>query len=233
MTDRAAWNRRRFLRAVLLAVICLLALWASQSQPDVLKTAKALFLEQVVKVMPTDRAYSFLGEHHRDRNRLSQAAAAYRNMAFRDPNSIEAHIGLSNCYRALGKHEAAIDVLRRLMDACPDYAFGYMCLAYNYSDLKHYTEAIWAWEKALELEPNMATLHVRLGKTYVSIGDYNAAIPCFTKAIDVDRRYADGHFELAKAYILTDRMDQAREHYRALETLNENLAVEIQAFGNL
>ena len=233
MADRAAWNRRRFLRAVLLAVVCLLALWASQSRPDVLKTAKAVFLEQVAKVMPTDRAYSYLEEHHRDRNRLSQAAVAYQHLAFREPNSIEALIGLSNCYGALGKHEAAIDVLRRLMDACPDYAFGYMCLAYNYSDLKHYAEAIWAYEKALELEPNMATLHVRLGKTYVSIGDYAAAIPCFTKAIDVDRRYADGHFELAKAYILTDRMDEARKHYRVLETLNENLAVEIQEFGNL
>ena len=147
MADRASWNRRRFLRAVLLAVICLLALRAGQSQPGVLRTAKAAFLEQVVKVMPTDRAYSYLGEHHRDRNRLSQAAAAYQQLAFRDPNSIKAHIGLSNCYRALGKQEAAIDVLRRMMDACPDYAFGYMCLAYNYSDLKRYAEAIWAYEK--------------------------------------------------------------------------------------
>ena len=233
MADRAAWNRRRFLRAELLAGLCVLAFWASHSQPDGLKTAKAAVLEQVVKVVPTDRMYRYLGEHHRDSNRLSQAADAYRHLALREPNSIEAHIDLSNCYRALGKHEAAIDVLRRLMETCPNYAFGYMCLAYNYSDLKHYAKAIRAYEKALELEPNMATLHVRLGKTYVSIGDYIAAIPCFQKAVDVDRRYADGHFELAKTYILTGRMDQARNHYRTLETLNENLAAEIQEFGNL
>ena len=233
MADRAAWNRRRFLRAELLAVLCLLAFWACQTQPNPLKKAKTAFLEQVIKVVPTDHVGRYLGEHHRDRNRLSRAAIAYRHLALQEPNSIEAHIGLSNCYRALGKHEAAIDVLSRLLEACPNYAFGYLCQAYNYSDLTHYAEAIWAYEKALELEPKMATLHVRLGKTYVLIGDYHAAIPSFQKAVEADKRYADAHFELAKAYILTDRMDRARKHYRALETLNENLAAEIQEFGNL
>ena len=168
MADRAVWNRRRFLRAELPAVICLLAFWASESQPGALKTAKAALLEQVVKVVPTDRAYRYLGEHHRDGNRLSQSAVAYRHPASREPNSIEAHVRLNNCYRALEKHEAAIAVLRRLMEVCPDYAFGYMWLACNYSDLKHYAEAIRTHEKALELEPNMATLHVRLDKTPMS-----------------------------------------------------------------
>lgn len=233
MADRAVWNRRRFLRAELPAVICLLAFWASESQPGALKTAKAALLEQVVKVVPTDRAYRYLGEHHRDGNRLSQSAVAYRHPASREPNSIEAHVRLNNCYRALEKHEAAIAVLRRLMEVCPDYAFGYMWLACNYSDLKHYAEAIRTHEKALELEPNMATLHVRLDKTYVSIGDYHAAIRCFQKAVDVDKRCADAHFELAKAYILTDRKDQARKPSLTLETLNENLAAAIQEFGNL
>jgi tetratricopeptide (TPR) repeat protein len=210
----------------------MLIFWGSQSDLDRVKSARAALLTQVVRVVPTDAVYSFLGAHHQDGNRLAQAAA-YQHLALREPNSIEAHIGLSNCYRAMGKHEAAVEVLRRLTEACPDYTFGYVCLAQNYSDLKHYAAAIWALKKAITLEPNMATLHLNLGKTYLSIGDYDTAMPCFLKAIDADKRNAHAHFELAKTYVLADRMDLARKHYRILRVLNDGLAEDIQAFGNL
>lgn len=230
MTDRAKWNRRRFLHAEILTVICLISIWGLRSGHLRVDYLKAAVLQQVVKVTPADsNNYQYLGGFHLNTHDFEAAATAYKQLAAIEPNSIEAHIGLSNCYRALGRKAEAMAVLQRLTRIHPNYAFGFASLGSALMDMDKPAEAAAAYQRAVELEPSLANLHLQLGKAQVAMGNVMTAIESFQCAIQEDAQLGKAYFELALACIKTGQAEQAASAYQKLVELDEALAHDLRS----
>ena len=233
MTNREKWNRRRFLQAELMAAACLLCIWGYRSDRVSVGPVKAALLGQAVKVNTKDpNAFRYLGNFHLAARNFGDAASAYEQLLRIEPHSIEAHIGLSSCYRSMGQLEETLAILKKLTHSHPDYAFGFTGLGSALMDMERPMEAIVAYEQAIQLEPSLANLQVQLGKAYVAIDEWEKAIQAFQSAIQVDSHLPRAYYELVKVCRKNDQMAQAATAYAKLTELDESLANELQGFVN-
>lgn len=228
MTNREKWNRNRFLRAELITVVSLLCIGGYRSGRVSIDRVKAALLGQAVRINSKDpNAYRYLGNFHHDARNFADAASAYEQLLEIEPTSIEAHIGLSSCYRSMGKREEAIAILRKLTQIHPDYAFGFAGLGSALMDIERPGQAIVAYEQAIQLEPSLANLQVQLGKAYVAINDLKKAIQSFQCAIQANAQLPRAYYELVKACHEDGQTEQAASAYAKLVELDEGLANEL------
>jgi tetratricopeptide (TPR) repeat protein len=229
MSNREKWNRQRFLQAELVAVVCLLSIWGYRSGRIRSDRVKAALLGQVVKVSSRDpNAFRYLGNYHLDARNFREAASAYEQLLDIEPYSIEAHIGLSSCYRSMGRLEETIEILKKLTQIHPDYAYGFAGLGSALMDVERPVEAVAAYKQAIQLEPSLANLHIQLGTAYVATNDLTGAIQSFQCAIQANAELPRAYYELGKACHKDGQSEQAASAYAKLVELDEGLAIELR-----
>jgi protein O-GlcNAc transferase len=171
-----------------------------------------------------------LAAEHRRAGRLAQAKEIYQNVLVQEPSHAVALFFLGVISQQLRETDAAINFLRRAVDAKPDFAeaqcnLGALLAALNRSD-----EAITPLRAAVQYQPANVDALFNLAAALGDCERYDEAIVVFQRLIDIRENFADAHYELGNMLVNTSRVDEAIQAYERAITLDPTLA---DAFCNL
>ncbi len=129
---------------------------------------------------------------------------------------------LAESYRALGRHEEAIETYRKAIELYgrnsasppPEAAALWNNLGAVYRDLGRHEEAIKAYQKAIELDEKFAYPWNGLGNVYRDLGRYEEAIKAYQKAIELDEKFAAPWHNLGNVYRDLGRYEDAIAAYK-------------------
>jgi Flp pilus assembly protein TadD len=130
-----------------------------------------------------------------DLRRHAEAAAAFRDVLARDPESVQAMLGLGRALNHLDQQEEAEQVVRRALALSPERANGYHVLVDVLCDRRDGPAALVAAETGLRLEPHSFTSHYQharalLGQRRPRVRDaYASAL----RAVDLAPLDPDAH----------------------------------------
>jgi TolB-like protein/DNA-binding SARP family transcriptional activator len=129
--------------------------------------------------------------------------------------------------------DIAIGLIRRAIDADPEFALAHARLANLYvlkTDLyRHGREwadsALAAAQQALSLDPNLAEAHHALGTSYLARGEHRKARLSLERAITLNPSFSSSMTNLAVAHVRTGEYDQAVRWLRRSVELNPRAAM--------
>jgi arylsulfatase A-like enzyme/Flp pilus assembly protein TadD len=120
-----------------------------------------------------------------------------------------------------GELEAAYETFRKAVEAAPQDARLWQDLGVVCSRLGRSAEAIADLEKAVALAPGSAVARNSLGVAYGRGGDLERARQAFEEALRLDPAYASAHANLAGVLDALGRGEEAREHEKRAQELEQ------------
>jgi len=134
-------------------------------------------------------------EHHRA-GRLPEADLLYRDLLARDPNCADALHLLGVVAHQTGRHESAVELMRRAATLAPDNPAIYSNLGNLFNEQGQLDEAQTCLERALALDPYFAEAHTNLGNLLKYRGQLDDALACYRRALVLWPERADIHSNL-------------------------------------
>jgi tetratricopeptide (TPR) repeat protein/transglutaminase-like putative cysteine protease len=134
------------------------------------------------------------------------AAAKTDSTAVQKPDDL---VKRGNEERKNGNYGAAIEVLKRAVDADPKSKFGWNELGLAYLDSSQDDLAIAAFQKQIEVNPYHDRSYNNLGQVYLRQRKYEEAIKSFNKQIEIDPLHKFAHANLGIAYLEQHKYGEA------------------------
>jgi protein O-GlcNAc transferase len=108
-----------------------------------------------------------------------------------------------------GEPEAAVDLLRRAIEANPESAVAANDLGSMLAQMGRITEAIPAFRRAIELAPAYPEAHNNLANIYLMTGNLEEAVASYLTALRLSSEYAEAYRNLASALARLGRIEEA------------------------
>ena len=162
--------------------------------------------------------------------RLIEAETLYRAVLDVAPEHPGSHHLLGLVEHQLGRHEAALQSIKRaiaLNDGEPNY---HNNLGTVYRTLGKLEEAIACYRHAVGLKPDFAAAFNNLGIALLQKGEFGQAQRALERALAAKPDYASAWFNLGNVMAARDEHAKATEHYRQALALDPN---HIDALNNL
>jgi tetratricopeptide (TPR) repeat protein len=162
--------------------------------------------------------------------RLVEAETLYRAVLDVAPEHPGSHHLLGLVEHQLGRHEAALQSIKRaieLNDSEPNY---HNNLGTVYRTLGKVEEAVACYRHAVGLKPDFAAGFNNLGIALLQKGEFAQAQRALERALEAKPDYAGAWFNLGNVLAGRDEHAKAVEHYRQALTLDPN---HIDALNNL
>jgi Flp pilus assembly protein TadD len=139
------------------------------------RTDAAQLMKEYVAARPKDASgYYLLGAALHSLNQFSEARAALeRSQELRPDTDTEYLLGVTR-YDA-GDRAGAIETLRRVVQARPEFSSAHTALGTAYRDEGNIEAARASLERAVALDPNDLRAHYQLGLVYGKLGERDAA----------------------------------------------------------
>lgn len=139
------------------------------------------------------------------------AERAFRRAIELNPNHATAHHRYAIYLGAMGRHDEALDVIKRAQDLDPLSLIINAALGRLLHFAGHYDQAIQQYRKTLELDPNFGEARFDLGMTYLDRSQLDEAIAQFEEAIRLSGPRGTIVGTLGYAYALAGREEEARK----------------------
>ncbi|MFO7669460.1 MAG: tetratricopeptide repeat protein [Bacteroidales bacterium] len=95
--------------------------------------------------------------------------------------------------------EAAVESIRRAIEACPDYALAYNQLGYALMDLEEYDKAEEAFDSYIRLSPDIANPYDSKGDFYMATRQFEKAYESYMRAYEIDSSFLVSEKKAQKA----------------------------------
>ncbi|WP_198525142.1 serine/threonine-protein kinase [Kamptonema formosum] len=149
------------------------------------------------------------GDLLRDRQRYSDALAAYNQALKVSDSSAEAWYGRCYALTNLQHPQEALFACDRALNLKPNYAEAWHRRGYALDDLERYSDAIQAYDKALQIKPNYDTAWHNRGFTLEKLGRYQDALASYNKSLQFDPKDAVTWQERGRLLDALRRYDEA------------------------
>jgi tetratricopeptide (TPR) repeat protein len=190
------WPVARWVICGMLAAVSVACLVLTSMQVRYWKDSESLFQHAIEVTQGNYVAYNNLGVVERDRHRLTQAIADYREALRIRPSSLEAHNNLSEALLKEGRlDEATVQILETLR-LKPDSAEGHVNLGAVLDKRGKLDGAMAEYREALRLAPENAVAHSGLGGVLADLGRTEEALREMREGIRLRPEYADGYYSL-------------------------------------
>lgn len=185
-------------------------------------------LESVVALKPDlPDAHYTLGLSYARLSQDVRAEAEFLKTVDLAPQNSQAHFNLAKLYLRAGKEAEATreqELFTKLWDrqAADRAAEGEARGHYLAGD---YAGALKEFDRLVELNPLSGRFQLGRGLCFLKLGQKDAALAAFQKAAELDPKLSDAHFHLAVLYQErgdTEKSEQERRAFEALETIGEN-----------
>ncbi|HZW24572.1 MAG TPA: tetratricopeptide repeat protein [Gallionella sp.] len=135
-----------------------------------------------------------------------------------EPRDAEAHNTLGLVLHLLGRHEEALDSVRRALEFNPGYADAINNEGIILVALGDRSEAEAAYRRVIEINPNSAEAHNNLAVVLMQRGDLQEALASCRRALEIRPDFADAFCNLGSVQSRLGLLDAAEASYRrALE----------------
>ncbi len=158
----------------------------------------------------------------------------------RNPENVDAYVGLGICYTKIGKLTKAVSNLRKALEIDPENSTAHTNLGIAYSGLGRYDEAIMEFKEALrnELYRSPDVAYFNMGVTYmVNTREKDHLVKAenyLRKSVDLNRLNCPGYGKLAELFEKREKPKLAEENYlAALDFCPEFTAVRLKYAGFL
>ncbi len=133
-------------------------------------------------------------EHHQA-GRLQQADAIYRKL----PNNADA-LNLSGviAYQT-GRHDQAVELIRKAIRANPGNATYHYNLGLSYRALDRIDDARMSYQKAVVLNPRYVDAHNNLGVVLRELGQFDGAVNSYQKVVALNPNHVEAYSNLGAA----------------------------------
>jgi len=176
--------------------------------------------QRAMQAQPPDAdAGRFLAEAYlRQRPRdVARAESTLERVVALEPGDVESLLALERVRTARGDLPAAIEVLRRLVEADPRRAPRYLQrMAEHAHALYRDEDAIEFAAEAVQRTPDDAEGHRRLGDLYRARQDMDRAIASYRRAIELNDRLFATYFDLAELHLARGEHEEGDRLYRGV-----------------
>lgn len=150
-----------------------------------------------------------LAVQHHEAGRLREAEVIYRQILAVQPNHAETLHLLGLVAHRCGRHETAVDLIRRAIHCGFAGAVAHSNLGEAYRLLGRTDEAIAEYRRALQMDPTFALAHCNLGVGLKLKGQSNEAVAAFRRAIELAPQNVEAYSNLGACLAEQGRMDEA------------------------
>ncbi len=169
---------------------------------------------------------------HHEAGRLQAAEQIYRQILTVDPNHADARHLLGVIAHQAGKHEIAVEQIRRAIGLKGDLAAFHFNLGEAYRALRRIPETVACYRRALELEPDLAVAHNNLGNLLKEQGKPDEALACYRRVLELRPDLAEVHNNLGIVFKAQGKLEQAVACYRRARELKPDFADAHYNLGN-
>jgi tetratricopeptide (TPR) repeat protein len=145
--------------------------------------------------------------------RLPEAEIALREVLRADPNNVDATHLLGVLAHQAGRHDVAIDWIRRALELAGPQAVMLNNLGEAYRAAEQSAAAVACYHQALQLAPGLAPFHNNLGLALHAQGDFQGALRAFDEAVRLNAGYAKAHRNRGRTFQELGRMSEAMASY--------------------
>jgi tetratricopeptide (TPR) repeat protein len=199
-------------------------------------------LKDQIAAMEASRAAEIQAELARDHlgagqealaaGRFDEASFSFRNELARNPESLEARVGLAACLFEVGELAGAKELVDQVLDEDKRNASALGlrgALLFREGELKDARKDL---ERALRYDELNYYNHNYLGVVYQGLGDTKAAIEQIMKAVELAPSYASAHYNLAILYVTAEEPDieLAGAHYDQFLQLGGQPNADLEQF---
>ena len=178
-------------------------------------------LQRLARVAPDSaRVHQIRAESLEMQNRLQEAAAAYEAAIARQPELIDALLGLAKLRRTSLRCTEAIALYNKAEALRPTFEGAYglgVCLQYEQQNQL----AAEQFQKATERDPSDALAWKALGLTEMKLGRVRPAIAHLQRAIELRPDMHDAYYALGQTYRTAGDLQKAKEAFAAAERLQQ------------
>ncbi|MFH1453101.1 MAG: tetratricopeptide repeat protein [Armatimonadota bacterium] len=164
-------------------------------------------------------------------NLLEEAYEEFLQVIEIDPSFADAYFNLGVICSKLEMYDQAINYLNKCMEKksrLKDQA--HMYLAFSYTHLKKFDEAVKECELALKVEPNDPEVYSILGSIHSFKEEWESSIEAFKKSLEYNPNSARTSFNIALAYENKDDYENAVKYYKGAIAVDRNF---LEAYTNL
>jgi tetratricopeptide (TPR) repeat protein len=126
-------------------------------------------LEEIKSLVARNRTH--LGDKLKERGRLEAAVIQYRRALEQTDDAVPIRNRLSSALTSLGRHDEALDILKRTLELAPDNPTSYTQLGRLYLLKKNFEGAKEAFEESIQINPFDPDIHVGISNAYAMLGD--------------------------------------------------------------
>jgi tetratricopeptide (TPR) repeat protein len=158
--------------------------------------------------------YKSLGDIHRQRGELRQAAQMYQKAIGVDGQLVQAYTGLARVRFDSDDLEGAITALRTAVSLDAEYAEGFVLIGTALVRLRRHGEATAPLKKAVAIDGKDAQARYRLAEAYLGAGEYRAAVESGKAAVTRQKDFYAAQVILADAHAELGQLAEARTWYQ-------------------
>ena len=147
---------------------------------------------------------------HHQAGRLAEAEGLYRQVLAEAPDDPRALHGLGGIALHVGRHEAAMELVKRAIDIDPQEANYHGALGVIHFSQRCWPEAVGAFARAVELKPGMYQWNIHLADSLRMQGDVDGAAAVFIRTIDLLPEVPEAHFHIGTMLLQLGKMDEAK-----------------------
>ncbi|KWA33388.1 tetratricopeptide repeat protein [Burkholderia territorii] len=166
-------------------------------------------MRRSIDAYPSAIYHNNLGNALRERGRLDDAIAQYREAVRRQPDYAEAHNNLGDALREARQPDASMQHCAQAIALRPDYAQAYNNLGNALKDLGQSDAAVLAYGKAIEHDPRYADAYNNLGNVLTTQRKFDAAVDSYRAAVALNPGRAIVHGNLGTALLARGDLDES------------------------
>jgi tetratricopeptide (TPR) repeat protein len=126
----------------------------------------------------------------------------------------------SNDLMRTGNYKEAITLLKKAIQAKPDFTDAYNQLGICYDELEQHELALETYSKGLSFDDKNATLYINRANTYKMLGKIDLAKNDYLAILKFDPSKTIAYYTLAKMYDQQDQVEQANQYYQLAKEAN-------------
>lgn len=157
---------------------------------------------------------------------LQQALKYGKDALALDPTVPQVHFALSVAYVWLGKHDLALDSALKVLELDPNYADGYVQLAFTYLVSGDPNKALEALHTAKRLNPLNPFFYItNEARAYFELRQYDTAAKLFEEALERNPNFTFARIYLAATYAHMGRLDDAKWEVQEVLTVSTSFSI--------
>lgn len=150
-----------------------------------------------------------------------------------NPERVRTLSFMGRAYIEMGKYQEGISVLKKVINAYPNYMNALTNLGVAYDRIRNHKAALETYEKVLRIKPDYSKIHYYVAKIYMSQNNQDKALEEFRLAAEFDSGNSIIHFNIGRVEMQKKHYSEAAAAFEKAVQLNPKWDIAHKLLGIL